>query len=392
MSGRTLVLGGGFGGIAAATELKRLLGDEHEVVLVDRAPRFTMGLRKLWQLVGIGELADGSRDRALLGRHGIEVVQTEVTEIDAADRAAETGAGRLTGDQLVIALGAESRPDLVPGLAEHGHDVWSFGGVPAATAALRDFDGGRIVVLVAGAPYPCPPGPFECAFHLDEHLRGRGLRGSAEIELVTVQPMLMPNAGTIGSAWMADRLTERGVAHRVGAAVERVEAGRVVLDDGEAIAFDLLLAVPPHRPPAVVARSGLLGEHGWVAVDRATLATPVPGVYAVGDVVLIRLGNGLPLPKAGLMAELEGLAAARAIAAGVRGELYAEPFDGEGFCPIEMGADLAGLIRGRFFADPEPEIVLAEPSNEHAAAKRRFESDRLDAWFGVGVPGPRPGT
>ena len=85
-----------------------------------------MGLRKLWELVGVGTVADGSRDRALLGRHGIEVVETEITAIDAAGCAADTGAGRLTGDHLVIALGAVPRPDLVPGLAEHGHDVWSF--------------------------------------------------------------------------------------------------------------------------------------------------------------------------------------------------------------------------------------------------------------------------
>ena len=74
MSARTLVLGGGFGGIAAAVELKRLLGDDHEVVLVDRKPEFTMGLRKLWELVGHGTIAEGSRSRALLYRHGIRVV------------------------------------------------------------------------------------------------------------------------------------------------------------------------------------------------------------------------------------------------------------------------------------------------------------------------------
>ncbi|MGH3044196.1 MAG: NAD(P)-binding protein, partial [Gaiellaceae bacterium] len=43
MSARTLVLGGGFGGIATAVELRRLLGDDHEIVLVDRKPQFAMG-------------------------------------------------------------------------------------------------------------------------------------------------------------------------------------------------------------------------------------------------------------------------------------------------------------------------------------------------------------
>jgi sulfide:quinone oxidoreductase len=116
MSGRTLILGGGFGGIAAAVELRSLLGDEHEVVLVDRNPDFTMGLRKLWELVGIASVAEGSRARSLLSRHGITFIEADVTAIDPAARAADTSAGRLDGDRLVVALGAIGRPDLVPGL------------------------------------------------------------------------------------------------------------------------------------------------------------------------------------------------------------------------------------------------------------------------------------
>ena len=84
MSTRTLVLGGGFGGISAAIELKRLLGDDHEVVLVDRNPDFRMGLRKLWVLVGLGTVAEGSRPRALLAEHGITFVHEEITEIHPA--------------------------------------------------------------------------------------------------------------------------------------------------------------------------------------------------------------------------------------------------------------------------------------------------------------------
>ena len=64
----TVIAGAGFGGIAVATELRRLLGDEHGVVLVDRDPSFSMGLRKLWDLVDIGTIEEGSRARERLGR------------------------------------------------------------------------------------------------------------------------------------------------------------------------------------------------------------------------------------------------------------------------------------------------------------------------------------
>ena len=382
MSARTLVLGGGFGGIAASVELKRLLGDDHEVVLVDRKPAFTMGLRKLWELVGHGTIAEGSRERSLLDRYGIRVVQEEILSIDPATRAAETTGGRLDGDHLVIALGAVSRPDLVPGLTEHGNDVWAFAGVPAAAEALARFDGGRLLILIAGAPYPCPPAPYECAFHLDEHLRARGLRERTDLAVVTLQPMLMPNAGWAGSEWMAGQLAERDISQRIAAKAEHVEAGRVVLADGGEELFDLLIAVPPHRPPAVVSESGLTAGHGWIAVDPATLATSHEGVYAVGDVNLIPLANGLPLPKAGVMAELQGLRVARAIAAELQGEEAPAPFDGSGFCPVEIGGGSAALVEGNWYAEPEPVVTIAGPSRLYAAEKAAFETDHLQRWFG----------
>ena len=382
MSSRTLILGGGFGGIAAAVELKGLLGDDHEVVLVDRKPEFTMGLRKLWELVGIGTVSDGSRARSLLARHGIRVVEDEILSIDPAARAAETIGGRLEGDHLVIGLGAVSRPDLVPGLAEHGHDIWTFAGVAGAATALREFEGGRLLILIAGAPYTCPPAPYECAFHLDRNLRERGLRDATELSVVTLQPMLMPNAGWAGSEWMAGQLAERGISGRVGAKAERIEAGRVVLADGSEEPFELLLAVPPHRPAAVVADTGLIAGHGWVGVDAGTLATSADGVFAIGDVNLIPLANGLPLPKAGLMAELQGLRVARAIAAELRGGEAPAPFDGTGFCPVEIGEDSGALVQGDWYADPEPVVAIEGPSAAFADAKRGFETERLQRWFG----------
>jgi len=378
---RTLILGAGFGGLTVATELQRLLGADHEVVLVDRSEHFSMGLRKLWELVGQATVADGSRSREALSERGIRVVREEIQEIDPVARAMETDAGTTEADYLVIALGAVSRPDLVPGLVEHGHDVWDLAGVAPAAEELARFDGGRIVVLIAGAPYPCPPAPYECAIHVHEHLRERGLRDRSEIVAATVQPLLMPNAGREGSTWMAEQLARREIGHRVGIKIERIDPGRVVLAEGK-IEFDLLITVPPHRAPAVVKASGLTGEGEWIAVDAGTLETSHPRVFAIGDVTQIPLANKLPLPKAGIIAEFEGVRVAAAIATDVQGGPAPAPFDGHGFCFIEMGPAAAALVDGDFYATPEPKVSIAEPDAAHAAEKRRFESERLERWFG----------
>lgn len=356
------------------------MSDDHEVVLVDRAPRFSMGLRKLWELVGIDTMEEGSRARAALAGRGVDFRQAEVEAIDPRARSARAGGETLEADFLVVALGAEARPDLVPGLGELAYDVWERARVPGARAALASLERGRVAVVIAGAPYPCPPAPFECALLLDEWLRGRGLRDRTDVVVCTFQPILLPNAGREGSDWLAARLGQRGIEHHVGRQVVRFEPGRALFADG-ALEADVLIAVPPHKPPAVTAEAGLVAESGWIAVDPHTLATGHEGVYAVGDVTLIKLANGLPLPKAGVIAEAEAKRVAAAIAATLGGRKQPDGFDGRGMCFIEFGAGEAALVEGQFFAEPEPQVRLRGPAPEHARAKRSFESERLEAWF-----------
>lgn len=380
---RTLILGAGFGGLTVATELRRVTGGEHEIVLVDRHEHFLVGLRKLWPLVGLGTLEDGRRSRESLGARGIRFLRRDVRSIDPAARRVTTEVETLDGDHLVIALGAETRPDLVPGLAEHAHNLYDAASIPALAAALERFDGGRIALVIAGAPYKCPPAPYECAMLLDERLRARGLRERTTLTVVTLQPMLLPNAGKDGSAWLAEQLTSRGISFATKRKIDRVEAGAVHFTDGEPLWADVIIAVPPHRPPAVVTESGLTGNGEWIAVDPATLETGHANVFAIGDVTQIRLANGLPLPKAGLMAEREGERVAAAIAAVCAGEEPPPAFDGTGYCFVEMGHDRATLVEGEFFATPEPRVSVREASARHAEEKRRFESERLARWFGA---------
>jgi sulfide:quinone oxidoreductase len=291
------------------------------------------------------------------------------------------GSGSFDGDYLVVALGAESRADLVAGLTEHGHEMYDPRSIPALARAVAGFKGGAIHIAIAGGPYKCPPAPFETAMLLDEHLRERGLREQTQLSVSTFQPLLMPNAGKAGSAWVGEQLAARDIEWQTGRKVARVEAGRVVFENGEA-AFDLLIGVPPHRPPEVVKRGGLCGEGAWIQVDPATLRTEHENVFAIGDATQITLANGLPLPKAGLFAELEGQQVAAAIVADVRGEPAPPPFDGRGYCFIEMGTSEAGLVQGEFFATPEPNVTIGDISAAHSVDKHRFETERLERWFG----------
>lgn len=378
---RSVILGAGFGGIAVATELRRRLGDDHEAVLIDADEEFSMGLRKLWELVGMGTIAQGSRSRRRLAGGGIEFVHARVEEIDPVARTVHADGRAWQADFLVVALGAQPRPDLVPGLTEHAHDVWERARVPAARVALEAFERGRIAVVIAGGPYPCPPAPYECAMLVDNRLRERGIRDRAQLVVSTFQPMLLPNVGRPGSEWLGEQLAGRGIDARVGRKVERVESGRVVYPDGE-LEADLVIGVPPHRPPGVVTEAGLAGESGWISVDQATLATRWPRVFAIGDVTQIKLANDLPLPKAGIIAEREGTRVAEAIAAEIRGTDAPAPFDGHGHCFFELSPSSAALIEGEFFAKPEPTVHLREPSRQHAEHKRRFETERLAQWFG----------
>ncbi len=99
---------------------------------------------------------------------------------------------------------------------------------------------------------------------------------------------------------------------------------------GKQALFDLLAYVPPHRAPAVVRTSGLTGESGWVPVDRKTLETKFPGVYAIGNVTGIPLVVGKPLPKAGVFVHVEAEVVAHNIVVAIQGGGASRVFGGRG--------------------------------------------------------------
>ena len=375
---RVLILGGGFGGIAAAVALRRQLDPADEVVLVERRTTFVMGLRKNWAVLDPNALRAGERPLALLAKLGIRIVAGTIGAIHPADRAAEVDESRWDADALVVALGAERDPDRIPGFRERAVDLYDVTQGDRAWAAIEAFTGGRLVIGIFGTPYPCPPAPFELAMLLAERLRARRIDGA--IEVFSPLPLSLPILGQAGCGSFESRLDGAGIAFLREHAATAVDEGAVVFGDSHR-PYDLLLGVPPHRVPQVVAQSGLTGGGPWIKVNPRTLETGHPRVYAIGDVTALPLPNGQMLPKAGAFAQAQGEVVAARIASTFDSGQPTATFAGDGACFLETGGGMAAMVTGGFMADP-PAVRLTDPSPEHFAAKRAFEQERLEAWFG----------
>lgn len=384
-SGKTvLILGGGVGGIVAATRLRRLLAPEHRVVLVEKEADHVFAPSFLWLMIGERNAAQISRPLAVLARRGIELIRGRIEHIDPAARTIRVNGRDITGDHMVIALGADLAPELVPGLAEAGHNFYTLAGAESLRAALAKFKQGRIVVLVASMPFKCPAAPNEAAMLIEYACRRSGIEQQVQVDLYTAEPGPMPVAGPAVSAALRQMVEAKGIGYFPGHAVTGVDPARrrLAFANGAEAEFDLLAYVPPHRAPEVVRDSGLCGESGWIPVDRGTLETRFTGVYAIGDVAGIMLTSiGKPLPKAGVLAHNEAEVVAHNIARAIAGNGELRRFSGEGECFVETGDGRAGFGSGNFYTDPAPQIALKPPSILRHWGKIAFEKYWLWSRF-----------
>jgi sulfide:quinone oxidoreductase len=334
-------------------------------------------------MVGGRSRAQVTRSREALARKGIEWVKGTVESIDPGTRSAIVGGRRIEGDAMVVALGAELAPESIPGLAQAGHDLYSLEGMERLRDARAAFRSGRLAVVVADLPFKCPAAPNEAVLLLEADLRRRGVREACEVAIYTPETGPMPVAGPEVSGALRAMIEARGIRYFPGRKLASVDANarRLSFADGTGAQFDLLAFVPPHRAPAVARAAGLLGASGWIAVDRHTLATAFPGVFAIGDATGIALANGRPLPKAGVLAHGQADVVADNLARGITGRGGPRSFDGKGACFIETGDGKAGFGAGEFYAEPAPRVRLRPPGRMLHLGKILYEKYWLGGWF-----------
>ncbi|MGY6500987.1 MAG: NAD(P)/FAD-dependent oxidoreductase [Acidimicrobiales bacterium] len=340
-----VVIGGGFGGIAAADALG---GDDVAVTIVDQR-NFHTFLPLLYQVatasLNPADVAHPIRG-ILRGHRNVAVNHGTVTGADWAARLVHVRhidgtVQSLPFDHLVVAAGASPTYFGVPGAAEHAFPLYSLDDATdlrnhllarfeAADADPSIIDDGALTFVVVGGG----PTGVEVAGALVELFQGVLRRDFATLEVSRARVILVELAPTVlppfspASQWHArDALRARGVELVLGDRVISVEPRRVVLAGGREIpTHTLVWAAGVQANPLAAALGVPTGPAGRITVDEHLRVPGLDGVYAVGDVAAIPAPSGSTLPQLAPVAVQSGRHAAAEIRAAVDGGRAPTPF------------------------------------------------------------------
>jgi NADH dehydrogenase FAD-containing subunit len=326
--GRVLIVGGGWGGLAAARHL-RALAPALEVVLLEKNPSFfSMPLSNKW-LAGLVDEKLLTHDyRAAARAFGYAFIQAEATAVDRARRRVYTAGGTLDYDWLVLAVGI--RHDYAAWFGEERRAIdaareryfcaWTPGGeLRALKAKLESFEGGDFVMTVPPSPYRCQPAPYERALVIGHLFKTRAV--PARLTLLDPNPLPQRFADVFREQY------KEQIVHVPHARVKSVDPfARRIVTEFDDIRFDEALLMPPQQAGELAWQAGLIGRDasgkptGWAAQAPLHLnAVADERVFLVGDLI----DRASPLfghyPKSGDMAAHLGRIAAQQIAARARG-------------------------------------------------------------------------
>ncbi len=298
------IVGAGAAGNSVADELRHL-GFEGAITLVDRdreAPYDRPSLSK--------DYLAGSIQEAALPLHPTEYFEERQVELVRGRQvtALDPGRKRLTFDDgtarefgaIVLATGADPVRLAMPG--EAGPPVHYLRTLADSRAIIRAAEGARRAVVL-GASF--------IGLEVAASLRARN------IEVHVVAPEARPLERVLGPE-LGDfirRLHEQhGVVFHLGRKASGVAPGGLMLEGGERLEADFIVAGVGVRPATALAeRAGLRVDKG-IVVD-AHLETAAPGVFAIGDAARWPdpRGGGLVRIEHRVLAQRQGQAVARTI-------------------------------------------------------------------------------
>ncbi len=329
---RVLVIGGNFGGLTAALEVKAELGGDVDVTVVSADGRFLFSP----SLIGLpfGKRRAGDITFLLepvFEAHGIDFVHAEATAIAPATRTVSTTSGRYEYDYLVIATGYRNKFDAVPGLGPDGYaqTITSLADAErAATAWTKFLDDPGPIIIGATQGASCFGAAYEFLFNTSHQLRKVKLHSRVPLTFITAEPFVghfgiggLPG----GEKLLKMLLRKEGINTVSGVAMEEVTGDQVKLTDGSRYPFRYAMVVPPFIGQEVVRSTpGLSDEKGYVPVEDTYQSKAYPEIYAVGIAAQVpvpwQTAVPIGIPKTGFPVESMARVAARNIAAAVKGE------------------------------------------------------------------------
>jgi NADH dehydrogenase len=333
-SASVVVVGGGFAGVACATELAK---HDVDVILVDKNTYHQF--QPLLYQVATAQLAVQDVRMPLRGlfrkRRSVAVKNATVASVDPSGKSVMTADGvTFSGDHLVLAIGARPNFFGVPGAAEHTFPLYSTDhAMRLRDRVLRvfedaDLDPSRIdrgalnFVIVGGGPTG-----VETAGALAD-LIGRVMPeryhdldvGRAQIILIDRSSVVLGPFSRSAHDYAAKVLADKGVTLRLETSVDEVRDDRVILDDGSEIETRCVVWAGGLQSRSIEGTDVLPTGHGGRIVVGDDLGVEgFPGLYVVGDAALASAPDGAPLPQLGAVALQAGKSVARVIVAEIEG-------------------------------------------------------------------------
>ncbi|MEZ5349310.1 MAG: NAD(P)/FAD-dependent oxidoreductase [Microthrixaceae bacterium] len=307
-----VVVGAGFGGLAAA---KSLAGLPVDVTVIDSRNHHTFQ-PLLYQVATAG--LDGDDicfpvRGVFAGQDNVRVRLGTVTDVDIERAALRLGDGSTLGyDDLVLAAGAVTNPFGIPGVEEHAYGLKSLRDAlalrshvlmrfeTADTDPVHLTDGTLTVVVAGGGPtgVELAGGLIELSTMVLRHdYPGLDLR-SARVVLVEAGDRLLPGFHPNLSAKARDTLENRGVEVMLNTAVSSVDATTVRLGDGSEIAAHTMVWTAGVRAHPLAETLGVELTKGARIVVGPDLSVPgYPRVHVVGDMAGATDSSGALLPQ-----------------------------------------------------------------------------------------------
>jgi NADH dehydrogenase len=312
---RIVLLGGGFGGVATARHLERLLRGraDVEITLVSRENFFVITPLLFEACSGRLELRHCAQPiRGALRR--VRFVEATVQGVDVEGRVARAVAAdgsqhHLPYDHLVVALGASTNEQLIPGssnaftfktmadaLVLRNHLIEQFERADAAPdSTMRR---GCLSVVVIGGGLVGVELVGELTAFADDVLRlyPRIRRDEIRFRLFEAGPRILPEIDEALAAVATRVLQSRGVDLRLATPVRSIAPGGVQLANETIDAGTIVLAAG--IVPSVIASAIPVAhdQRGRITVDETMRSRSHPHVWALGDCAAIPGPDGRPYP------------------------------------------------------------------------------------------------